>query len=178
MLHKFSDEIHQCNQFADECRRNADEIDDLSRKQHYLDMEARWLHLHATLHSWNKFPTSTRPPGGCARQSSRPPSGLLAQQRGRLRNVAGGTGDSLSVPPAPGRTYMPGNSSPVVHALCGRAFGISRAGSVVTWSVDPNEGSLSGGRRLVPWPRARRHLAHNAWIPSWMKAQPRRQLHG
>jgi hypothetical protein len=45
MLHKFSDEIHECNQFADECRRNADEIDDLSRKQHYLDMEARWLHL-------------------------------------------------------------------------------------------------------------------------------------
>jgi hypothetical protein len=27
------------------CRRNADETDDPSRKQHYLDMEARWRHL-------------------------------------------------------------------------------------------------------------------------------------
>jgi hypothetical protein len=45
MLHKFSDEIQECNQFADECRRIADETDDLSRKQHHLDMEARWRHL-------------------------------------------------------------------------------------------------------------------------------------
>jgi hypothetical protein len=45
MLHKFSDEIHECNQFADECRRNAAETDDPSRKQYYLDMEARWRHL-------------------------------------------------------------------------------------------------------------------------------------
>jgi len=28
MLHKFSDEIQECNQFADECRRIADETDD------------------------------------------------------------------------------------------------------------------------------------------------------
>ena len=45
MLHKFSAEIHECNQFAAECRRNADEADDLSRKQFWLDMEERWLHL-------------------------------------------------------------------------------------------------------------------------------------
>jgi hypothetical protein len=30
---------------ADECRRNADKADDLSRKQFWLDMEKRWLHL-------------------------------------------------------------------------------------------------------------------------------------
>jgi hypothetical protein len=41
----FSDEIHECRQFAAECRRNADEADDLSRKQFWLDMEERWLHL-------------------------------------------------------------------------------------------------------------------------------------
>jgi hypothetical protein len=40
-IQKFSDDIHECNQFADEFRRNADETDDPSRKQHYLDMEAR-----------------------------------------------------------------------------------------------------------------------------------------
>ena len=84
----------------------------------------------ATLHSWNKFPTSTRPPGGCARQSSRPPSGLLAQQRGRLRNVAGGTGDSLSVPPAPGRTYhagrfLPGSSRAMRPSFRNFASGLS-----------------------------------------------------
>jgi hypothetical protein len=41
----FSDEILDCCQFADECRRNADETDDPNWKQHYLDMEARWRHL-------------------------------------------------------------------------------------------------------------------------------------
>jgi len=35
----FSDEILECCQFAAECRRNADEADDLSRKQFWLDME-------------------------------------------------------------------------------------------------------------------------------------------
>ena len=44
-MEKFSDEIHECNQFADECRRNADETDNSSRRQYYLDMEARWLQL-------------------------------------------------------------------------------------------------------------------------------------
>ena len=43
MLQKFSDEILECCQFADECRRNADKADDLSRKQFWLDMEKRWL---------------------------------------------------------------------------------------------------------------------------------------
>jgi hypothetical protein len=45
MLQKFSDEILECYQFADQGRRTADETDDLSRKQDYLDMEARWLQL-------------------------------------------------------------------------------------------------------------------------------------
>jgi hypothetical protein len=39
LLQKFSDEILECCQFAAECRRNADETDDLSRKQFWLDME-------------------------------------------------------------------------------------------------------------------------------------------
>jgi hypothetical protein len=41
----FSDEILECCQFAAECRRNAHEAADLSRKQIWLDMEGRWLHL-------------------------------------------------------------------------------------------------------------------------------------
>jgi hypothetical protein len=41
----FSDEILECCQFAAECRRNADEADDLSRKQFWLDREERWLYL-------------------------------------------------------------------------------------------------------------------------------------
>ena len=41
----FSDEILECCQFAAECRRNADAADNLSRKQFWLDMEERWLHL-------------------------------------------------------------------------------------------------------------------------------------
>jgi hypothetical protein len=45
MLQKFSDENLECCQFADECRRNADKADDLSRKEFWLDMEKRWLHL-------------------------------------------------------------------------------------------------------------------------------------
>jgi hypothetical protein len=63
MLHKFSDEIHECNQFADECRRNADKTDDPSRKQYYFDMEARWRHLasHAGfLEQISNFNAATR----------------------------------------------------------------------------------------------------------------------
>ena len=45
LLQKFSDEVLECCQFADECRRNADEADDAYRKQFWLDMEARWSHL-------------------------------------------------------------------------------------------------------------------------------------
>ena len=45
LFQKFSDEVLECCQFADECRRNADEADDAYRKQFWLDMEARWSHL-------------------------------------------------------------------------------------------------------------------------------------
>jgi hypothetical protein len=45
LLQKFSDEVLECCQFADECRRNAGEADDPYRKQFWFDMEARWRHL-------------------------------------------------------------------------------------------------------------------------------------
>jgi hypothetical protein len=63
MLQKFSDEILECYQFADQGRRTADETDDLSRKQDYLDMEARWLQLArspAFLEQISNFNEATR----------------------------------------------------------------------------------------------------------------------
>jgi hypothetical protein len=63
MLQKFSDDILECCQFADECRRNADEADDPSRKQFWLDMEERWLHLArspAFLQQISNFNAATR----------------------------------------------------------------------------------------------------------------------
>jgi hypothetical protein len=45
MLKKFSDEMRECCEFADECRRLADATDDFSRRRSYLDMAERWLHL-------------------------------------------------------------------------------------------------------------------------------------
>jgi hypothetical protein len=45
MLQRLSDDIRECYLRADECRRQADETDDPSRSQFYLDMERRWLLL-------------------------------------------------------------------------------------------------------------------------------------
>jgi hypothetical protein len=63
MLQKFSDEILECYQFADQCRRTADETDDLSKKQDYLNMAERWLHLArspAFLEQISNFNAATR----------------------------------------------------------------------------------------------------------------------
>jgi hypothetical protein len=62
LLQKFSDEILECCQFAAECRRNADKTDDLSRKQFWLDMEDRWLHLARSPAFLEQISTSTRLP--------------------------------------------------------------------------------------------------------------------
>jgi hypothetical protein len=59
----FSEEIFECCQFAAECRRNADEADDLARKQFWLGMEQRWLHLArspAFLEQISNFNAATR----------------------------------------------------------------------------------------------------------------------
>jgi hypothetical protein len=55
----------ECCQFADECRRNADKADDPSRKQFWLDMEERWLHLArspAFLEQISNFNAATQAP--------------------------------------------------------------------------------------------------------------------
>ena len=59
----FGDEILECCQFAAECQRNVDDADDLSRKQFWLDMEERWLHLArspAFLEQISNFNAATR----------------------------------------------------------------------------------------------------------------------
>jgi hypothetical protein len=63
LLQKFSDDILECCQFAEVCRRNADKAADLSSKQFWLDMEARWLHLAdspAFLQQISNFNAATR----------------------------------------------------------------------------------------------------------------------
>jgi hypothetical protein len=45
MPEQFSDEIRECHEFADECRRLADETDNPSIRRCYLEMAERWLHL-------------------------------------------------------------------------------------------------------------------------------------
>jgi hypothetical protein len=45
MLQNLSNEIRECYQHAEDCRRRADQATDPSTKEHYLAMEQRWLGL-------------------------------------------------------------------------------------------------------------------------------------
>jgi hypothetical protein len=65
MLQRLSDDIRECYLRADECRRQADETDDPSRSQFYLDMERRWLLLarsRAFAEQLSSFMKAARPP--------------------------------------------------------------------------------------------------------------------
>ena len=45
MLQNLKDEVRECYEHAEECRRRAEYAADNATKQDYLDLERRWLSL-------------------------------------------------------------------------------------------------------------------------------------
>ena len=148
---KFSSAINLPTQ----CRRTADETDDLSKKQDYLNMAERWLHLArspAFLEQISNFNAATRrlrPPESVSRpppKNINPPRASSCRRKGRLgAPPAGGTW--VSIPPASGRATCRRHRRPRLHRR--------------RWTIR--------GPKLAPW-----LLLNRKWSsPSCGKSTPR-----